>query len=301
MHPAIDELLRYSGGAVGRSAHPELATRFDRALRQGEIVAVLRGAYVHPDRARDWRALADAVYWWDPRAVVVGQAAAAMTFWPDLVPHHVEVATPRPAANRAGFVFTRREIPAELVIQRAGVRIAAPALTALDLVPEYGGDVIDRALRSRTTTLAEMHRALELTGHRTGNRVRRHALLDSRGEPWSAAERLAHRLLRAAGIDAWHANVCIVCDGRKFYMDIAMDHCPVVIEIDGKDHLREGMFDYDRWRGDLLLLAGKQVLRFTWNMLVGKSEWVVATVRRAIELYPPSQGPGADKPTPISV
>jgi very-short-patch-repair endonuclease len=229
--------------------------------------------------------LADAVYWWDPRAVVVGEAAAAMTLWPELEPRRGEVATPRAVRSRAGFAFTRRNIPSELVIQRAGVRLAAPALTALDLVPEHGGDVIDRALRSRVTTLAEMRRALELSGHRVGNEARRLALLDSRSEPRSAAERLAHRLLRAAGIDAWPAKVPVVCDGQTFYLDIAMDRCPVVVEIDGKDHLRADMFDYDRWRGDLLLLAGKRVLHFTWKMLVDKPEWVVDTVRRAIALH----------------
>ncbi|MEO7125855.1 MAG: DUF559 domain-containing protein [Nakamurella sp.] len=299
MHPAISELLGYSGGVIGRRAHPELATRFDSALRAGELVAVLPGGYVHRDRVSDWRALADAVWWWDPRAVIVGESAAALMFWPELTPRSVEVATRRGAAGRAGFAFTRRSIPAELVVQRGGAQIASPALTAIDLVPRYGGEVIDRVLRSRTTTLADMQRALALSGGRRGNKDRRLLLLDSRGEPWSAAERLAHRLLRAGGINAWHANVPIVCDGQKFFMDIAMDHCPVVVEIDGKDHLREDMFEYDRTRGNLLLLAGKQVLHFTWRMLVDEPEWVIATVRRAIDRYPADVclGLGAAKST----
>jgi hypothetical protein len=62
----------------------------------------------------------------------------------------------------------------------------------LDLCDVMGGDAIDQALRTRASTLAQLHRALELTGGRKGNRTKRQLLLDSRAEPWSKAERLLH-------------------------------------------------------------------------------------------------------------
>jgi hypothetical protein len=71
------------------------------------------------------------------------------------------------------------------------------SLTALDLCETLGGDAIDQALRTRTTTLGLLHQAMELTAARVGNRTRRQLLLDSRAEPWSAAERRFHRLLAA--------------------------------------------------------------------------------------------------------
>ena len=84
------------------------------------------------------------------------------------------------AISRPGFRFDRRRVPPELVHERHGLRMTVPALTALDLCAELGGDAIDQALRTRTATLEGLHRALELTGHRRGNQDRRALLLDSR-------------------------------------------------------------------------------------------------------------------------
>lgn len=286
MHRAIMELLHGSGGVIGRHQYPELATRLNAAVRRGGLVAVLPGVYALPDVASDWRTLVRAVALWDANAVIVEEAAAALSFWPGLVPRVVEVAGRRARCecNRA-IRFSRRAVPPELVVRVAGVNIASPALTALDLAARRGGDVIDRALRSRMATLPGLHRALELATGRRGNAERRRLLVDSRGEPWSEAERLGHRHLRAAGITRWHANVPIVCDGHRFFQDIAMDDCPVVIEIDGRVHLREDVFESDRRRGNYLLLAGKQVLHFTWRMVNDEPGWFVDTVRRAIERY----------------
>ena len=105
-----------------------------------------------------------------------------------------------------GYEFTRRQIPAERVVDRAGLRLTSPALTALDLCATVGGEAIDQALRTRATTLAHLQRAMELTTARVGNPTRRQLLLDSRSEPWLEAERSLHRLLRAAGITGWQAN-----------------------------------------------------------------------------------------------
>lgn len=286
MHPAITELLQYSDGVIGRRDYPELVTRLDYAVQCGDLVVLLPSVYATPAAARRWRVRARAVTLWDERAVVTDEAAAAMTFWPDLIPEVIAVAGRRSQATRPGYRFSRRGLPEPCVLQLAGARIASPALTALDLVPRYGGDVIDRALRSRMTTLEQMHRAFDLTPNRAGNNDRRLMLLDSRGEPWSAAERLAHRLLRGAGITRWHANVPIVCDGRKYFQDIVMDDCPVVLEIDGKEfHLTEGAFESDRRRGNDLLLAGRHVLHFTWRMLTEEPGWVIDTVGRARARY----------------
>lgn len=252
------------------------------------LAGILPGVYAHRDVASDWRTLVRAVAAWDERAVIVGEAPAALTFWPELIPHTVEVAGRRARFKAPGICFSRRSAPPELVVQSAGVNIASPALTALDLVPRFGGDCIDRVLRSRMATLPAMHRALELTPGRHGNTDRRLMLLDSRGRPWSEGERLAHRRRRGAGITRWQANVPIICDGHKFFQDIAMDDNPVVIEVDGKVHLREDLFEHDRRRGNYLLLEGKQVLHFTWRMLTEEPDWFVSMTQRTIARYGPT-------------
>jgi hypothetical protein len=121
------------------------------------------------------------------------------SFWPHIDVGTVTCAVRHHRQPQSGFAFTRRVIPAELVTERSGLRHTSIALTALDLCETHGGDAIDRALRCRRTTLSHLHRALELTADRTGNKVRRELLLDSRDEPWSAAERRQQQILRAAG------------------------------------------------------------------------------------------------------
>ena len=114
--------------------------------------------------------------------------AAQVSFWPDLHVDVVDCAVRHNRAPQRGYRFTRRTIPPELVASRFGLRYTSPALTALDLCATVGGDGIDQALRTRATTLAQLHRAMELTAARVGNRVKRQLLLDSRAEPWSKAE-----------------------------------------------------------------------------------------------------------------
>jgi very-short-patch-repair endonuclease len=107
-----------------------------------------------------------------------------------------------------------------------------------------------------------------LTPHRAGNRERLELLIDSRGETWSAAERLGHRLLRTARIKGWQPNLPVLIDGQVFYIDIAFKQQKLAIEIDGRLHeTAEDLFESDRWRQNALVADGWRVLRFTWAML----------------------------------
>ncbi|MGH3339793.1 MAG: endonuclease domain-containing protein, partial [Propionibacteriaceae bacterium] len=178
-----------------------------------------------------------------------------------------------------------RQIPSELVISRSGIRYTSPAMTALDLCDEMGGDAIDQALRTRATSLAQLHLAMELTGGRKGNRTKRRLLLDSRAEPWSKAERLFHCLLRDAGITGWKANRAVVLGGLVYYLDVVFHRVKLVIEIDGRlYHTGAEAFETDRWRQNLLILDGWCVLRFTWAMIEERSHEVIAMVRQAIKM-----------------
>jgi hypothetical protein len=153
---------------------------------------------------------------WDPDAILVGAAAAWVSFWPEIRVSHVTCSLKHQRRPQHGYEFTRRQIPAELVVSRYGLRYTCPSLTALDLCEVMGGNAIHQALRTRAATLGQLHRALELTGGREGNRTKRRLLLDSRAEPWSEAERFFHRLLREADITGWKANRPVVLDDSTF-------------------------------------------------------------------------------------
>ena len=197
----------------------------------------------------------------------------------------MECAVRHSRTPQAGYRFTRRHIPSDLVVSQSGLRLTSPALTALDLCATLGGDAIDQALRTRATTLAHLNRAMELTAARVGNRTRRQLLLDSRAEPWSEAERKLHRLLRKGGITGWRANRPVVLDDSTCYVDLIFRHLKLVVEIDGRlFHTGTEVFETDRWRQNKLVLDGWCVLRFTWTMIEEQPETVLAMVREAIEM-----------------
>ncbi len=270
-------------GVIARRDHPELASAMAWLVRRGELAPVLPGVFCPREAADTFEARVSALACSDPDAVLTGGTAARLTFWPQLTSTEVECAARWERAARRGFVFSRRDVPVDLVVERAGVRLSSPALTAIDLVATKGGDGIDRALRTRMTTLGRMWSAFELTPGRPGNLDRRRMLLDSRDEPWSAAERLAHRLLRRARVTGWQANVPVVLHGQRYYLDVAFPASKLVVEIDGRLHEDDPeVFENDRWRQNALILDGWLVLRFTWRMLEEHPGRFVADVRSAI-------------------
>jgi very-short-patch-repair endonuclease len=272
-------------GVVVRRDHPELISAIDWLVRNGDLRSVLPGVYAQPEACNSIGTRVRALMRWDPDAVLIGSAAAWVSFWPEVRISHIMCSLKHQRRPKPGYRFIRQQIPGELVVSHSGIRYTSPALTALDLCATVGGDAIDQALRTRATTLGQLHRALELTGGRKGNPDRRQLLLDSRDEPWSKSERLFHRLLRKAGITGWRANQPVILNGSTFYGDVMFRRLKLLIEIDGRlYHTGAEVFETDRWRQNLLILDGWCVLRFTWTMIEEQPEKVVAMVREAIEM-----------------
>ena len=283
----LDEIKRLvaTQGVIARRDHPDLDTTLRYLIRLGTLVRVLPGVYAASDQAASPRTRVRALRCFDPDAILTGAIAAWLSFWPELRVDVIECAVRHSRAPQPGYSFSRRQIPPELVVCRGGIRYTSPALTALDLCARLGGEVIDQALRTRSTTLALLHRAMDLTTARVGNQIRRQLLLDSREEPWSEAERLFHRLLREAGITGWKANQPVVLNGSTCYVDVIFRKLKLAIEIDGRlFHTGAEVFETDRSRQNLLILDGWCVLRFTWTMIKEQPETVLAMVREAIEM-----------------
>jgi very-short-patch-repair endonuclease len=257
----------------------------DALVSTGALVAVLPGVYVPAGAQVDFLTRVRAAVAWDPDVVFTGETAARLTFWPDLPTVDVEAAVRSQRAERPGFRFSRRVVPPELVVQRGPLRVSDPALTALDLCATRDGDGIDQALRSRASTLERMRRALEMTPGRPGNVDRRRLVLDSRDEPWSAAERHFHRILRGARLKGWKPNLPVRVRGSRYFLDVAFPDLKIVVEIDGRLHQTDrGVFESDRPRQNGLVLDGWLVLRFTWRMIEDHPEQVLADVLEAISV-----------------
>ncbi|WP_029136875.1 hypothetical protein [Nakamurella lactea] len=135
-----------------------------------------------------------------PDGVLHLHTAAKMTFWPQLVAPSVQLAGVRPWHQTPGFEFTGRPVPPDWVLRQGPVRLSDPEYTAMELAPATEGESIDRILRKRMGTIRGLWAAHAAMAGSNGQQRRARFLLDSRDKAWSAAERLAHRILRAAGI-----------------------------------------------------------------------------------------------------
>ena len=278
----ITSLLDGKGLVVCRH-HPELAGAIDWALHTHHLRAVLPGVYAPPEIAHLPETRIRAVCLRHPDAVLLTGAAARVSYWPGAPMPRITVARRNATPAQPGYAFTRRRIPPELVVEQGGLRFTDPALTAIDMATFSCSDAIDRALRTRTATLPGMYEALARTANRIGNPERMRLLLDSRDLPWSAAERLGHRILRRACIRGWQPNLPVRLAGRLYYIDVAFRLLKVALEIDGRLHEEdEDLFESDRWRQNALVADGWRVLRFTWDMLQQHPEAVVAAVRSVL-------------------
>jgi hypothetical protein len=134
--------------------------------------------------------LKGAALWAGPDAIFTGLAAAKLSFWEscriDLISVGLGRRGPR---SRNGVVVEQRGIAAQFTRRRFGMTMTSPALTAVDLAAsQLGGEVIDRVLRMREATLADMWGAYRAHPYRPGNAVRAQLLHDSRDLPWSQAD-----------------------------------------------------------------------------------------------------------------
>lgn len=274
------DLLRAMGPILCRR---DLAPHDQRALetahRDGIVTRVLPGTYLPSGAAADLGLRARALMVWDRDAVIVGRAAASLTFWPTLAVDEIDVARLGVIPRARGYTFHRRHIDPAQVAEVNGLRICSPALSAIELIPELGGDVIDTCLRSRRARLEDLWTAFREHPCRRGNAERRRMLIDSRDEPWSEAERLAHRLLRRHRIEGWRTNLGVLVRGSHYYIDIAFTEIRLAIEIDGRLHETDpGIFQNDRLRQNALVAEGWTVLRFTYEMLVRDPAYVIGEI-----------------------
>lgn len=279
----IDDLLATEGVILLRD-HLDLQKPLGRGVHSGRLARVLPGVYADAGSASEVSTRIAAIARWDPNAVICGRAAASLTYWPKINVGAIEVASPARHAKQPGFAFTQRRIPPEFVYRRDGISVTSPSMTAVELATLEFTDPIDLVLQERQATLDTLQAALRATPQRAGNRHRWKVLLDSRAEPWSRAERLAHRLYWKAGVGGWVTNrKTVISDWVTYYIDIAFEAQRVASEIDGKIHLRDAKkFEDDRYRQNALILNGWLMLRFTWKMLTEDPDYVVRTTREAL-------------------
>lgn len=264
-------------------------------MKTGEWTRVFPGVFVvGPENMSPKARLMGASLWASPHGLVSHRSAAWLygmnvgwnvgvdvTLWSrKRAPHGMNIFIdhlPMPAAT-----FDR-------------IRVPRPEIVLLQLCAlldvDRAGTVIDQAIHEGIVRLGGLVRTLDRyssTGRR-GIKAFRKLVEERRGlgatDSW--AEDYFTRLVRKHKIDLLHHHV--VRDGR-FKAELDFVHLPtkVNIEIDGSlVHNNPVQNERDKKRDVELSLRGWTVLRFTYRDLIERPEWIVASIRRAIEARTP--------------
>lgn len=272
MHPDLAYRLQQHPVLSLRES-PELRAQLQWAVHSGQLVALLPGVFVTPDAIKDPRVAIAGLLARHRDAVITGTTAGHLYGWPNCDPFPIRAALPQRARSSEPYLLTERRINPDWVGSVGGVRITTPALTALDVLPDLGGDLIDTLLRTRQLQLRDLQSALAAHPHRRGNAERLWLLEDSKDQPWSAAERLAHRHLRSAGITGWVTNHRVTARGNTYFLDIAFPELGLALEVDGWEFHRF-QFEADHRRQTNLLTIGWRTMPITWLMLQEEPQFI---------------------------
>lgn len=281
-HPQISALLADAGGVLLGREVPELHRTLRREVERGTLTAVLPGTFVAAATASDPLVLARAVCHRHPDAVIAGRVAAALTFWPGSASLPLQVRGARIRVVRPWLRTGRAGVPPELVVDHGRVRLVAPALAALDLAPETGGESVHAWLRWSRGDADALHGAVAAFS-RPGNRERRRWVRRAAGNAWSGGEHCVQQLLAGAGITGFAGNVPVRCGGRVHVLDLADRRRRLGLELDSVAfHTDREAFERDRRKHNDLEAAGWRVLHLTWRMVTDDPGTVLDQIRRLI-------------------
>jgi very-short-patch-repair endonuclease len=187
--------------------------------------------------------------------------------------------------RRAGLrIHTVTALRPDEVTRRDGLPITTPARTLLDLAAARVRNLdtaLDRAERLRLVDFAELHALLERYPGRPGTRSLKAQLARYRGavDAWSWLERLVNKLCNEHGLPPPQVNTSIEGRVRDFFWP----DCRLVVEADSYAwHRSPSALNADRERDVELTLAGYRVLRFTYEQVTERPDYVVGAIVSAL-------------------
>lgn len=280
---SVAEVLRRKAGSastaeiVAATSKKALAS----AVARGEVERLARGIYALPGLAPDrMTALA-----YD--GVLSHVSAARAWNLPLLVtpakPHIIVPAKRRPRRGPPA-VLHWAEVTAEE--RRAGM--TSPLRTVVDcarLLPFAEAlAVADAALANRLVQPEELQAAANAM-RGPGCSAARQVATWADGRAGSFLESMLRALLITSDVGGFEPQFLVTSGAFRFRVDLGHREARLALEAEGYEfHGSPNDFAADCLRYDELVTAGWLVLRFTYQQVIGDPAWVVATVRRALEV-----------------
>jgi very-short-patch-repair endonuclease len=268
-HGVTEEMVRRR-----RETGALLATRFP-------------GVYRLPSHLETWRQEVWAMWLWaPPDSLVAGRAAAALYTLDRCPEGPLELLVPPHAKHGAPpGVVIRRSDPGARSRVVEGLPVTDPETTLLGVARGVRLEVLEDVLESAFDDgLTTPERLLLGIGRRAGSGpIRR--ILDGRVPGRPSQKRLegeTKRLARAAGIEL-ERQVEVRVNGERFFFDFTIRGVRVAVEVDGFGKLRTkaGKQKFLE-RSTKLALIGWTILHFSWEDVMFRPDYVIATIRAAV-------------------
>jgi Protein of unknown function (DUF559) len=182
--------------------------------------------------------------------------------------------------------------------RRWGVPVTGAPRLLIDMAAVTEDDVtllrvLDEIRRLGHATWPELWECLLLhsTAGRTGIARCRRVMTIRNGKtvPDGEFARLFLLLLERWGLPEPVSEHEIRLSGARYKIDAAFPGRRIAIELDGRGHVTEEIYEGDRQRDNRLELAGWIVLRFTWRRFRTRPEEVVEEVRTALAARTPGR------------
>ena len=279
--PGMNELelaLKTSGGILKTARCRHLRHQIARALHSGALIRPFPGVVVAPDLAQlpETRALAAAC--WQPNAVLMGDAAALLTFLPNQPLRRLELAGRPPGTIPTDVRFRRLAVPAELRIVTDQAQLTVAELTVLDLAMRDDWRPLCEALRRDLVTQDSLRSVGEVLAQTRRDRLRlADCLTAASGNPWSVPEYDLQQLYRRHGITGWTGNQRMRLGMKTVVPDLTFEEQRVICAVDSWEfHGSREAFEADReWHNELTAL-GWTILHFTPTQIWHQPDRVMA-------------------------
>ena len=268
-----------------------------RWLSDGRLITLHPGVHAVAGAPATWeRAVKAATLAAGPGAVASHRSGSRLWQLTDDSDDVVEITVPRSQRPRLTKVIVHRsgDLVAGHCTEHRRIPVTKPARVIVDLgavLPaDRVEDVLDRALTRHLISIAGVEWMLNELPRRGRNGAGVAArILDERALGRAAADgqlepRMA-RLLRKAGLPAAIYHFEILSGGGRLLaeVDFAYPELRLAIEVDGWSiHGTPRAMGKDFVRQNGLVPYGWHVLRFTWDQVVRKPEYVAATIAAAL-------------------
>lgn len=230
-----------------------------------------------------------------PDAVVSHVAACALWRFEGIGRGGVEVTVPRGQRPRRvqGLVHQARDLLAVDVDRRGLVPVTTPSRSLIDAAPRLAIRQIETALdvAARNGLIFAPYLRWRVDELRRQGRPGVSRVLDvlptrsDRGHEESWLERRVTRLIVDAGLPPPRCQARLGHSGGAARVDFLYDEAWLVIEVDGhRTHSTRRQRQADAERQARLTAEGWRVVRFTYEDVVDRPEYVIETIRRLLGL-----------------